>query len=193
MQPCQRGHNVRCGANKDAPWEIWRGLMLEIWRWRFTRGKTGGPALQCGPSGFHVPQRRAIALGQVRSGYDSWPSRNRRVRLGPLFMHNAFNRRVHQPGRIRNASPLKSSYGILRVSATRRTASRAAASLAPEPRGAAPSTSKITMSPTRQCPFQLRTTFDYLIVFMSRPLSSRRRTTRRLTLIVSGSEAGHRA
>ena len=34
-------------------------------------GKTGGPALQCGPSGFHVPQRGGIALGQVRSGHDS--------------------------------------------------------------------------------------------------------------------------
>ena len=51
-------------------------------------------------------------------------------------MHKAFNRRVHQPGTIRNASPLKSSYGILRVSATRRTASRAAASVAPAWRGA---------------------------------------------------------
>ena len=45
---------------------------------------------------------------------------------------------VHQPGTIKNASPLKSSYGILRISAKRRTASRAAASVAPEPRGAAP-------------------------------------------------------
>src|SRR6516164_5020160 len=79
-------------------------------------------------------------------------------------MQKAFNRRVHQPGTIRNASPLKSSYGILRVSATRRTASRAVASVAPEPRGAAPSTSKITMSPTRQCPFKPRTSFDCLIV-----------------------------
>ena len=41
----------------------------------------------------------------------------------------------HQLGTIRNASPLKSSYGALRFSATRRTSSRAAASVAPEPRG----------------------------------------------------------
>ena len=39
-------------------------------------GKTGGPALQCGPAGFHVPQRDGIVLGQVRSGHDSWSSRN---------------------------------------------------------------------------------------------------------------------
>ena len=114
--------------------------MLEIWRWRFTRGKTGGPALQCGPSGFHVPQRRAIALGQVRSGYDSWPSRNRPVRLGPLFMHKAFNRRVHQ--RFAVEVVIWNFKGFCH---------------------AAPSTSKITMSPTRQCPFQVRTTFDCLI------------------------------
>ena len=36
-------------------------------------------------------------------------------------LYKAFNRRVHQPGTIRNASPLKSSYGILRVSATHKT------------------------------------------------------------------------
>jgi hypothetical protein len=53
-----------------------------------------------------------------------------------------------QPGTTRKAAPLKSSYGTLRVSAARRTFSRAAASVAPQPRGAAPSTSKITMSPT---------------------------------------------
>jgi len=63
---------------------------------------------------------------------------------------------LHQPGTIRKASPLKSSCGALRLSATQRTSSRAAASVAPDPRGAAPSTSKITMSPTRERRLQTR-------------------------------------
>jgi len=63
---------------------------------------------------------------------------------------------------------IKSSCGALRLSATRRTSSRAAASVAPEPRGAAPSTSKITMSPTRERRPQARASSDCLIVFIER-------------------------
>src|SRR6516165_2042305 len=74
----------------------------------------------------------------------------------------------HQPGTTRKASPSKSSRGALRLSATRRTSSRAAASVAPEPRGAAPSTSKITMSPTRERRLQARASSDCLIVFIER-------------------------
>src|SRR5262249_12268391 len=40
--------------------------------------------------------------------------------------------------------------------------------LAPEPRGAAPSTSKITMSPTRECRLQARASCDCLMVFIER-------------------------
>src|SRR5262249_43082682 len=75
---------------------------------------------------------------------------------------------LNQPGTIRKASPLKSSCGALKLSAMRRTSSRAAASVAPEPRGAAPSTSKITMSPTRECRLQARASCDCLIVFIER-------------------------
>ena len=48
----------------------------------------------------------------------------------------------------------------------RRTSSRAAASVAPEPRGAAPSTSKTTMSPTWERRLQARASSDCLIVFI---------------------------
>jgi hypothetical protein len=42
--------------------------------------------------------------------------------------------------------------------------------MGPQPRGATPSTSKITMSPTRQRPYKVRTTRDCLIVFMVQPV-----------------------
>src|SRR5262249_8429350 len=56
---------------------------------------------------------------------------------------------------------------------SRRTSSRAAASVTPEPRGAAPSTSKITMSSTRERRFQARAICDCLIVFIERKHSPR--------------------
>ena len=86
---------------------------------------------------------------------------------------------AHQPARLEIALPLKS---------------RAAASVAPEPRRTAPSTSKITMSRTRQRPFPVRTPCDCLIVFICSVAHFPRRggkplccSTRRPALIVSGS------
>src|SRR5262249_39790539 len=60
------------------------------------------------------------------------------------------------------------SCGALRLSATRRTSSRASASVAPEPRCAAPRRSTIPMSRTRECRLQARASCDCLIVFIER-------------------------
>jgi hypothetical protein len=95
---------------------------------------------------------------------------------------------VYQPGTIRNASPLKSSYGVLRASATRRTASRAVASVAPEPRGAARRAHRRSRCRRRG---SVRSNCELLVTAGSSSLSARF-STRSLAVVVSGSGVGRR-